>query len=296
MRIHFKNLVSIFLVLCCTSLSAAPDGLTYKQYSPDNHNKVHVLTVDPAKVKIIAARSHELGTGLDSVANIAHHHNAVAAINGGFFKFENNESGVGLPAGVLKINSHWYGIAYKPRGAIGWDPKTQQVLLDRLQTKSTVKVGEQVKPVHKLTAVKNGDAILQVSVLPQLKPKLAASWDKFPYIVGGGPLLILDNKLLQDYSMETTSSAFVNNKHARTAIGILPNKLWVLVIVEQQLLTDDTGMTIPELAEFMSTLGCIHALNLDGGSSTSMYLDPQIADNTNFIQRPVADAILVLAR
>ena len=39
------------------------------------------------------------------------------------------------------------------------------------------------------------------------------------------------------------------------------------------------GMTLYELANFMKSLGCINAINLDGGGSTVMYVDGMIVNN-----------------
>lgn len=357
-------LIGAWAIFAVDAIAAATNtnlpGISYKQYNPDNINIIHVLTVDPTKVKIIAARAQDLKSGLESVANIAQHYNAIAAINGGFFKFENAATGVGLPAGVLKLNNHWYGIAFKPRGAIGWDPKTKQVLMDRIQTKSKLSIADVELPIHALnrqastnkaylltdsyteqievaphtaitinnskvvalnvdgqttvptngyvyhagiqvqkllSTIKIGDkANVQVTALPQLNPQQSKAWQQMPFIVGGGPLLIYDNRILHDFAVESQRNDFIYGKHARTAVGILPNKNWVMVVVEQQLLNEDTGMTIPELAKFMQSLGCVQALNLDGGGSSSMYVDPKIQASFNFIHRPVADAILVMLK
>ena len=63
------------------------------------------------------------------------------------------------------------------------------------------------------------------------------------------------------------------------------------------------GMTIDELADFMKNLGCIKALNLDGGGSTTfVYAGRVINQPTGSggsdeegkrILRPVSDVILI---
>ena len=40
------------------------------------------------------------------------------------------------------------------------------------------------------------------------------------------------------------------------------------------------GPTLAEQAQLMQTMGCINALNLDGGSSTSLYLGGQLLDRS----------------
>jgi exopolysaccharide biosynthesis protein len=65
------------------------------------------------------------------------------------------------------------------------------------------------------------------------------------------------------------------------------------------------GLTISELAKIMLDLGCVKALNLDGGGSSTMFLNGQVVNSTvgdsdeglgQKIVRPVSDAIVVMKR
>jgi len=79
----------------------------------------------------------------------------------------------------------------------------------------------------------------------------------------------------------------------------------VLAIVEQQLRRNATavGLTLPELAKLMLELGCIKAINLDGGGSSTMFFDGQVVNATigdsdegigQEVLRPISDAIVIL--
>jgi hypothetical protein len=60
---------------------------------------------------------------------------------------------------------------------------------------------------------------------------------------------------------------------ARTAIGITADgHLLMLSVAGKNDLERSRGVTIEELAGIMKDLGCVKALNLDGGSSTTMYV------------------------
>lgn len=109
---------------------------------------------------------------------------------------------------------------------------------------------------------------------PQIEGLSFATWDSFDYIVGGGPLLLNQGFKIIDFNPEETVSNFLTKKHARTAIGILPNANWVFVVVDKIGLFD--GMTIYELSDFMAGLGCLDALNLDGGGSSTMVFEGSI--------------------
>ena len=66
-----------------------------------------------------------------------------------------------------------------------------------------------------------------------------------------------------------------------------------------------TGLTIPELTDFMDTLGCIWALNLDGGGSSTLYYQGKVLNHPmgdedeeygEYKVRRVSDAIMVLPK
>jgi len=96
--------------------------------------------------------------------------------------------------------------------------------------------------------------------------------------------------------MERMNSDFIYSNYARTAIGVLPDKRVVLVVAEQPSLHTIVGLSIPELRDFMYSLGCIFALNLDGGRSSNMYTTGYCcpAEITDITQHQVADALLVI--
>ena len=62
--------------------------------------------------------------------------------------------------------------------------------------------------------------------------------------------------------------------------------------------TTPSGMSLPELAKFMQTLGVEAAMNLDGGSSSALYhqgktFSSKLNSDGKQIQRPVKSVLLV---
>jgi exopolysaccharide biosynthesis protein len=57
-------------------------------------------------------------------------------------------------------------------------------------------------------------------------------------------------------------------------------------------------MTLQELAEYLLSLGATDAMNLDGGGSTTMFLDGRVVNTPSDKEgeRKVSDAILVTLR
>ncbi|MCF7806193.1 MAG: phosphodiester glycosidase family protein [Simkaniaceae bacterium] len=140
-----------------------------------------------------------------------------------------------------------------------------------------------------------------IEALPQIDQESQGQWNQFDYIVGGCPLLIHHGSKLMDFQLEQANKSFLIGKCARTAVGILPNGNWVFVVVDKTGLFD--GMTIYELSHFMEKLGCVDALNLDGGGSSTMVYEGQVKNTPRGDQdeangqkklRPISDAILIL--
>lgn len=365
MKTKFPLLLLCFLSFSHFSYAAPPEGVSYTTKITEQQQVIHILKIDPARFHIIAARALETGKPRETVAAIAKHHNAIAAINGSFFRL--STQGTGLPAGILKLDNHWHGIAYRPRGAIGWDPDKNKVLLDRVQTKTTVKIQQHKYPVgsmnlpprdkrfqiftntygnpieannqvhltitnnritdiadnglihlpttgyvYRLGTHKNypllnlsvGDkAMINVEVLPQRKPMTQKDWAEVPFIMGGAPLLISNSEPISDFSPERLRKQFINDRYARTAVGILSNGHWVFVVAEENSFLDRPGLTIHELVDMLHNLGCVEALNLDGGGSSTMYLANKIINHTEgdededyglITVRRVSDALLVI--
>lgn len=99
---------------------------------------------------------------------------------------------------------------------------------------------------------------------------LPASLAPFPHIVGGGPLLIRNRGIVLDAALEQFGSAFASQAAPRSAIGYTANGDILLVAIHNS--PTGAGPTLAETAQVMAQLGSIDALNLDGGSSASLYL------------------------
>jgi hypothetical protein len=103
-------------------------------------------------------------------------------------------------------------------------------------------------------------------------PDLAA----LPNIIGGGPLLIRNSQIVLDGRLEQFSTAFIQETAARSAIG--QTATGTILIVTAQNNSAGLGASLGDMAEIMQQLGAVNALNLDGGSSTTLYLGGQILD------------------
>lgn len=101
-------------------------------------------------------------------------------------------------------------------------------------------------------------------------------FSRFPQIVAAGPLLLQNRQIILDAEAEKFSRAFAIEKASRSAIGQTSDGNVILAAVHTR--TDGVGATLDDIAQIMQQLGAVNALNLDGGSSTTLYLGGQILD------------------
>jgi phosphodiester glycosidase len=74
---------------------------------------VYLLRLDPARVQLVSALSNDEVVDAERVEGIAARHQAVAAINGGFFNVKNGE-----PTGLLKVRGELVSDTSLGRGAV----------------------------------------------------------------------------------------------------------------------------------------------------------------------------------
>jgi hypothetical protein len=118
------------------------------------------------------------------------------------------------------------------------------------------------------------------------------------FIVGGGPRLLKGGNDAALAEADSFNEAFRNTRHPRTAVGVRPDGVIVLVTVDGRQPLHSVGMSIAELTALMSELGCAEAINLDGGGSTTMVVRDNIVNRPSDAagERPVSDALLVHIR
>jgi len=91
------------------------------------------------------------------------------------------------------------------------------------------------------------------------------------HALGAGPRLIRDGEVAQEALSGFEGFSHGGQKHPRTAVAITHGGLMLLVTIDGR--TGPLGMTFAEEAEFLIGLGVVDAMNLDGGGSTTMWLD-----------------------
>jgi hypothetical protein len=120
-------------------------------------------------------------------------------------------------------------------------------------------------------------------------------WSKISEAVGGGPMLVRDGKPYVDAAQEGFNADFIS-RNPRSAIGrTATGDLWIVAIDGRQQIS--AGVTLDEEARVMLSLGCVDAMNLDGGGSTLLNLLGVTLNRPigSAAERPVASGLLIFA-
>ena len=116
--------------------------------------------------------------------------------------------------------------------------------------------------------------------------------------VAGVPQLIKNGKIDITWEQEKASKSFVETRHPRTAVAKLKDGKFLMVTVDGRQPGVSAGMNLYELADYLLSIGAVDAMNLDGGGSTTMFLDGKVVNTPSDKEgeRKVGDAILVTLR
>jgi Phosphodiester glycosidase len=132
-----------------------------------------------------------------------------------------------------------------------------------------------------------------------LRPPAAAT-----EVIGGGPRLLAGGRVRVRSSAEGFAplsapwfhGSFVAARHPRSLAGVRRGGTLLLVTIDGRRPGWSAGVTLPEAARVMRSLGAREALNLDGGGSTAMAVRGRTVNRPSDPagERPVSDALVVL--
>lgn len=258
-----------------------------------------------------------------TISTIANSKNAIAAINGTYFKFQS-----GVPLGTLMIDGKVYTGPVYDRVALGifdngFDVARVQLNAALSGSGEKIKVDNINQPrmlsthvlvftpewgkyspyapkygmslrvadgkitkasANPLDIPENGYVVSGPKKLLQpllknkdvkLSIKTVPEWNGVKHIISGGPYLVKNGEVFVDMTAQKLGA--IGGRNPRTAVGYTSDNNLILVTADGRE-GSSIGMTLMELARFMKSLGCIGAINLDGGGSTVMYVDGNVVN------------------
>lgn len=321
-----------------------------------------LLRLDLKKVRLDVVHAMDAAIGTETTSSLAKRHNAVAAINAGFFRLDNSIF-AGEDTGMLIIDNDFFSepivertvlaIASKSKvsevqiatieGFVGnflWNRRRLSNLVQGINRERkandvviyfpsfgrttltdpggleiVVRKGRVREICENSTPIPRDGFVISFGVkskkqAPKFKigdrlskrigvisPDILPRPNAFGDIVGGAPRLLRNGKADIRWEEESTSKAFVETRHPRTAVANLKDGKFLMLTADGR--SDASGgIDLYDLADFLLELGAVDALNLDGGGSTTMVLDGKVVNHPSDKsgERKIGDALIVTLR
>ncbi len=134
------------------------------------------------------------------------------------------------------------------------------------------------------------------SIEPSKRVRVDFNKWKMKTAVGGGPVLLQNGeiKITNNEELKFSGKA-IDDKHPRTAMGYTKDNKLIILIIEGRNSGIAEGATLTQEAQIFKDLGCLEALNLDGGGSSCMLVNGKetikISDAAG--QRPVPAVFII---
>ncbi len=228
----------------------------------NSHQRINLLTIDKEDINRYRIEFAYQSIELKTTSQIAESRNALAAINGSFFDMDKG-------------------------GSVSYFEVNDSVIS---RTRSTELKWAVPDSLINGALVLNKNNILEIETAS--KEQVYEHSFSEAFVMISGPLLI-KNSIAQ----RLPDMNFTNKRHPRTCVGITKESIMLITIDGRS--EQAEGMNLVEVQKYLLGLGCIDAINLDGGGSTCMWIrDMGVvnipSDKTG--ERPVANALLILKK
>ena len=225
---------SVAIVTARWETAVSPEGMIHKRVLiPQLYKGSQSINL----IEIPSGRKLHYGVAVSEmkpISRLARENRALAAINGSFYNMQKGNSVCFLKIGKEVV-----------------DTTTTQEF--KLRVTGAVHV-------HKK----------KLRVLPW-SPEIEAKYRKKKgTVLASGPLLLEDGETCP---WEQCDSSFIVTKHPRSAVFTTRERSTVFITVDGRSKGNAIGVSIPELAHLIRILGGEDALNLDGGGSTTLWME-----------------------
>lgn len=236
---------------------------------------VHIVKI-PANSEYLVTPA--VSDKLITVEEFAQKHKAIAVLNAGYFDPVNQKT-----TSYITV-----------QGKLVADPKLNERLVNNPKLQSY------------LPKILNRSEFRKISCDSKIQYKIALHEEKTAPncqiidAIGAGSRLLPELTLVQEGFVDKTNNRDAigsTQLNARSAVGITEDGSIILVMVAQKPEVP-SGISLPTLADLMKNLGANSAMNLDGGSSSSLYYNGKtytgIVDKQGkSAMRPVKSVLLV---
>lgn len=228
--------------------------------------------------------------GRESVGDFAARLGAVVAVNGGYFRMDL------VPArhvGLLYDDGRMIETAFETlrRGEVRY-----------YTARAALGITPAGRPDVAWSVTRN-DSLFTIVRPPANRENQPAPRPDFsrarPWPVGdalaAGPALIGDGRIDITVDEEVFFASSIPQTHPRTAAGVTRHGDLVLMVVDGRQAAS-RGVDLEELAALMHAVGCVEALNLDGGGSSTLVVNGRLVNRPvgGTYQREVMSAVVIV--
>lgn len=247
-----------------SSLKQIANGITYQRVEIDSRAIAHVVRVD-TESGAWAIKPHMAET-TDTTSAAAAKVNAVVAVNSGFFNLSDGESASYIFIDGKQVCEPKHNMALvNNQGLKPFLPRIFNRSELRFLKDKTGKTKIVIQP-HFDAIPRNMSLIHSIQAGPQLLPRFTGREEAFIRRPPGA-----------HKDADSIGSAM---RAARTAFGITNDGNAVIVCVQGKRTKEfSEGISLVALADFMKSIGCVQAINFDGGTSTTMVLSTAFGFN-----------------
>lgn len=186
-----------------------------------------------------------------------------------------------VKAGIARYTSEW-GASYFPLTlneivvVVSGDQVTRQIELPDDQTPTAIPTNGYLLVFRSFRSAVSAFGVgSRLTITATTTP---SEFIDFPHIMGGGPLLVQNRNIVVNAEAEGFNYWFGQQLAIRSAVGVTATGEVLMVTVHNRV--NGAGPSLTEMAKLMQQLGAIDAINLDGGSSTSLVLGGHLLNRT----------------
>ncbi len=144
--------------------------------------------------------------------------------------------------------------------------------------------------------VKNTFSRVRVGDKVTLEEDLGPAFQDVPTIVGAGPTLVEDGKIMVTADEEEFPDDIARGRAPRSGVAVLPNRHVLLAVVDGRQ-EASIGATLTEFAELFVKYGAREAVNFDGGGSSAMVVGGKLLNSpSDGEERRVGSALAVMKK
>ncbi len=292
--------------LSYVSFSFLSFGSEYKKIKVKNHI-IYKFVVNTKKYDFKLVKALDLPLGRESVFSMAKRYDAIAGINGGFFSVGGVKNG--LPSWIF-VNDKVKYISSKNNSVLKIS-KDGISILDYIDPKMNFDLDEQQLVSGSNVLLKNQKIQDNLDDGSYFKSKPHARTAVCKYKNSNIGLYVVDHsfniELIKEFTLGQLIARMLKLGYNKSEVMKMSSSELLSIISNKHSNSKEksVGMTLIELGNFLKSEKCIDAINMDGGSSSTMVYNGSVVNNPSgntdikeggkFVKE-VSDAILVVKK